>query len=192
MTPARSLLTRCQLSGVTACCSFGKQLQETGSPAIRDISSGRSGQARGVEQLTPAPAGALKWWASEQDIKIKSPVMEALALHFPSDKPHPTSRREAVLRVPCMPLRAATKSLTRLGSAVHQPDLDYEEFAECLRAARDARVRAFQALNNNNAAAIQHRGKVFGDGFPMHPATGRPLPAVAPALPRTVKDIPQG
>lgn len=136
----------------------------------------------------------LKWWASEQDVKIKSLVMEVLALHFlPTHQTRPAAIKQFFVSA-LYAIEGGNKVVDPAGiCGPIQSDLDYEEFADSLRASRDAATRAFQAQNNNNkTAAIQHWGEVFGADFPEPPATGNPLPAVAPVLPRPVKDTPQG
>ncbi|SFT55107.1 nucleotidyltransferase [Arthrobacter sp. ov118] len=136
----------------------------------------------------------LKWWASEQDIKIKSLVMEVLALHFlPTNHIRPVAIKQFFVSA-LYAIEGGNEVVDPAGiCGPIQSDLDYEGLADSLRAARDAAIRAFQAQNNNNtAAAIQYWGEVFGDDFAKPPATGNPLPAVALALPRTVKDTPQG
>lgn len=136
----------------------------------------------------------LKWWASEQDTKIKSLVMEVLALHFlPTHQTRPIAIKQFFVSA-LYSIEGGNEVVDPAGiCGPIQSDLDYQDFADCLRTARDAAIRAFQAQNNNNtAAAIRHWGEVFGDDFPKPPVTGNPLPAVAPVLPRTVKDTPQG
>jgi hypothetical protein len=136
----------------------------------------------------------LKWWASEQDTKIKSLVMEVLALEFlPTHRTRPVAIKDFFVSA-LYAIEGGHEVLDPAGiCGPIQADLDYEALADCLRASRDAAVQAFQAQNNNNTpAAVQHWGKVFGDDFPKPPATGNPHSAVAPVLPRTVKDTPQG
>lgn len=136
----------------------------------------------------------LKWWASERDVKIKSLVMEVLALRFlPTHQIRPAAIKQFFVSA-LYYVEGGNEVLDPAGiCGPIQSDLDYEKFAECLRASRDASTRAFQAqANNNSAAAIQHWGEVFGAEFPKPPSGGYPLPAVASALPRTVKDTPQG
>lgn len=136
----------------------------------------------------------LKWWASEQDIKIKSLVMEVLALHFlPTNHIRPVAIKQFFVSA-LFAIEGGNEVVDPAGiCGPIQSDLDYEDLAVCLRAARDASIRAFQSQSSSNTtAAIQHWGEVFGDDFPKPLSTGNPLPAVAPALPRTVKDTPQG
>lgn len=136
----------------------------------------------------------LKRWASEQDTKVKSLVMEVLALEFlPTHRTRPVAIKDFFVSA-LYAVEGGHEVVDPAGiCGPIQSDLDVQAFAECLRASRDAAVRAFQSHNNNNtAAAIQHWGAVFGADFPKPPATGNPLPAVVPVLPRTVKDTPQG
>jgi hypothetical protein len=137
----------------------------------------------------------LKWWAGEQDIKIKSLVMEVLALqHLPVDSSQPSAIKQFFV--------SAAYDIDGGGEAIDpagicgsiQPDLDYVAFADRLKDARDAAIRAIQAqLNNDTPSAIKHWGEVFGDEFPPAPATStNPAPALAPFVPRPVKDTPQG
>ena len=136
----------------------------------------------------------LKQWASQQDTKVKSLVMEVLALEFlPTDRTRPVAIKDFFVSAHYA-IDGGREVVDPAGiCGPIQSDLDYEEFATCLKEARDSAVRAFQAQNNENvAAAIQHWGKVFGEDFPEPPSTGSPLPAIAPEVPRTVKDTPQG
>lgn len=136
----------------------------------------------------------LKWWASEQDVKIKSLVMEVLALHFlPTHQTRPAAIKQFFVSA-LYYIEGGNEVVDPAGiCGPIQSDLGYEDFANSLQSSRDAAMLAFQAqANNNNAAAIQHWREAFGTDFPKPPASGNPLPAVVPALPRTVKDTPQG
>jgi hypothetical protein len=136
----------------------------------------------------------LKRWASQQDTKVKSLVMEVLALEFlPTDRTRPVAIKDFFVSA-FYAIDGGREVVDPAGiCGPIQSDLDYEEFATCLQEARDAAVRAFRAQNNENiTAAIQHWGSVFGEDFPEPPSTGSPLPAIAPEVPRTVKDTPQG
>lgn len=136
----------------------------------------------------------LKRWASDQDIKVKSLVMEVLALeHLPTHLNQPAALKQFFV--------AATYAVEG-GEVVTDPagycgpiqdELDYEKFAECLRDARDNASRATQAsINNDTAGALWHWGQVFGAEFPHDPdPSNKPTPAAAPE-PRKVKDTPQG
>lgn len=136
----------------------------------------------------------LKRWASDQDIKIKSLVMEVLALdHLPTGVNQPAAVKQFFV--------AATYAIDGY-EVVSDPagycgpiqaDLDYAAFSDRLRHARDHATRAMQAsANNDTDAALWHWGQVFGTDFPHSPHPARkPAPTVAP-VPRPVKDTPQG
>ncbi|QZY47022.1 nucleotidyltransferase [Mycolicibacterium austroafricanum] len=133
----------------------------------------------------------LKWWAAEQNIKIKSLVMEVLALQF---LPITSSQPSAITQF----FVSAAYHIEGGGEVVDpaglcgpvQSDLDFDQFADCLSNARDSAAKASQAqVNNDTNFAIYHWGTVFGDEFPR-PAT-TPISVVAPP-PRPVKDTPQG
>ena len=137
----------------------------------------------------------LKWWAAEQDVKIKSLVMEVLALDLlPTGASQPAAVKQFFVsaayyidggNLVCDPAGLCGPI---------QTDLDYDEFADRLRTAADRAARAIQAqVNNDPATAITQWGQVFGDEFPSPPtATGNPGAAAAPEAPRQVKDTPQG
>lgn len=137
----------------------------------------------------------LKWWAAEQDTKIKSLVMEVLALDFlPTDVNQPAAIKQFFVSA-CYYIEGGNEVIDPAGlCGPIQRDIDYSELAGSLRSARDNAIKAFQAqANNNTAAAIKPWGEVFGDDFPKPPAsTGSLAPAVVPASPRPVKDTPQG
>ncbi|WP_350349063.1 nucleotidyltransferase domain-containing protein [Agromyces sp. G08B096] len=137
----------------------------------------------------------LKWWAAEQDTKIKSLVMEVLALDFlPTDVNQPAAIKQFFVSA-CYYIEGGNEVVdpAYLCGPI-QPDVDYGELVECLRAARDNAIKAFQAqANNDTGSAIKYWGEVFGDDFPKPPAsTANPAPAILPATPRPVKDTPQG
>lgn len=133
----------------------------------------------------------LKWWAAEQDIKIKSLVMEVLALQFlPTDSSQPAAIAQFFVSA-AYHIEGGSEVLdpAQLCGPI-QSDLDYEAFAECLASARDSAAKATQAqINNDTNGAIHHWGRVFGDDFPL-PAN--PGPVIVPPPPRPVKDTPQG
>lgn len=137
----------------------------------------------------------LKWWAAEQDTKIKSLVMEVLALDWlPTDGNQPAAIKQFFVSA-CYYIEGGDEVVDPAGlNGPIQSDIDYVEFADCLRFARDHAIKAFQAqANNDTAAAIEHWSEVFGDDFPKPPASsGNPVPAAAPVAPRPVKDTPQG
>ncbi|GAB3578173.1 hypothetical protein GCM10027406_13930 [Leifsonia lichenia] len=133
----------------------------------------------------------LKWWASNQPTKIKSLVMETLALdHLPTDSNQPG----AIVK-----FFAGAAFAIGSGTDVSDPaglcgpiqrDLDYAEFESALSDARDSASAAISAQGANNpASATEHWAKIFGPSFPViTAATG----AAATSEPRPVKDTPQG
>lgn len=136
----------------------------------------------------------LKRWAADQDFKVKSLVMEVLALdHLPLHLNQPAALKQFFV--------AATYAIEG-GEIVTDPadycgpvqdDLDYEKFGERLRKARDNASQAAQAsANHDPQGALWHWGQVFGAEFPHDPdPSHKPVPAAAPE-PRKVKDTPQG
>lgn len=137
----------------------------------------------------------LKWWAAEQDTKIKSLVMEVLALDYlPTNISQPAAVKQFFVSA-CYFIEGGgvVEDPAALCGPI-QPALDYSAFAECLRSARDNAAKAIQSqVNNDNASAVAHWGHVFGDSFPEPPrSNGSSAPAVVPAMPRPVKDTPQG
>lgn len=133
----------------------------------------------------------LKWWAAEQKIKIKSLVMEVLALQFlPTDSSQPSAIAQFFVSA-AYHIEGGSEVLdpAQLCGPI-QSDLDYEKFADRLASARAGAAKAIQAQVNNDAnAAIRQWGTVFGDDFPSPAKSG---PMVVPPLPRPVKDTPQG
>lgn len=133
----------------------------------------------------------LKRWANDQPIKIKSLVMEVLALNYLPTGPNYAG--------------ALTSFFTRAayaienGSLVEDPadlsgeiqsDLDYDTFAELLRESSDKASQAIDAqADNNSNLATTRWNDVFGEEFPIVAAA----PGVASDTgPRPVKDTPQG
>lgn len=136
----------------------------------------------------------LKAWSAGQSFKIKSLVMEVLALEL-----LPASNRPAALAG----FFTAASWHVENGGPIEdpaklcgeiQPDLDREALAAALRGAADASTKAMSAATNNNPdRAIELWREVFGDKFPA--PTGQPATtgAAAPLIaPRPVKDTPQG
>lgn len=137
----------------------------------------------------------LKWWAAEQDIKIKSLVMEVLALNYLSTEGSQATAIKQFFVSASYAIDGGVEVVDPAGiCGPIQPDLDYDGLGDRLRDARDNAIRAVQAQENGNPAyAIRLWGAVFGDDFPPPPKGGsNPTPAVAPVLPRPVKDTPQG
>lgn len=133
----------------------------------------------------------LKWWAAEQDIKIKSLVMEVLALQFlPLDSAQPSATKDFFVK---------SAYYIAGGGVVEDPadlcgpiqsDLDYQQFADRLTAASKDAAQAIQSqINNGEGDAVAHWRRVFGDAFPASSAAGI---VAAPLTPRPVKDTPQG
>ncbi|MGH3652248.1 SMODS domain-containing nucleotidyltransferase [Glutamicibacter sp.] len=137
----------------------------------------------------------LKWWASVQEIKIKSLVTEVLSLDcLPTNSNQPSAINQFFV--------SASYQIAG-GNEVHdpaglcgpiQPDLDYSQFSDCLQSARENTIKAVRAqINNDSTNAIKYWGEVFGDDFPKPPKSrGGLAPATLPATPRLVKDTPQG
>lgn len=135
----------------------------------------------------------LKYWAASQSpLKIKSLVMEVLALEHlttGSNRPAAVSNffTAAAFRIES---GLAVEDPARLCGEI-QSDLDMESFGDRLREASNSGIDARAAqLSNDPAAASRHWRDVFGDGFPeILAAAGT---AAVPDGPRTVKDSPQG
>lgn len=135
----------------------------------------------------------LKRWAADQDIKVKSLVMEVLALdHLPRGVQNQPSSIQRFF--------VAAAYFIEGGNEVTDPanlcgpiqgDLDYPAFADLLRSAADEASAAIQAEAQNDVpSAISHWGALFGPAFPPAPAAIDPAPALV--TPRPVKDTPQG
>ncbi|WP_218221833.1 nucleotidyltransferase domain-containing protein [Nesterenkonia sp. Act20] len=136
----------------------------------------------------------LKWWAAEQDTKIKSLVMEVLALDLlPTNFNQPAAIRQFFVSA-CYQIEGGTEVSDPAGlCGPIQRDIDYGAFTDSLRSARDNAVKAFNAqTNNDTTAAIEHWGEVFGDVFPKPSSNGGSAPAAVLSTPRQVKDTPQG
>jgi Nucleotidyltransferase domain len=137
----------------------------------------------------------LKWWAADQDLKIKPLVMEVLALNFlPTDSSQPSAIKQFFVSA-AYHIQGGNEVLDPAGlCGPIQADLDYSKFADRLVEARDGAASALQLqINNDSNGAISKWGEVFGDDFPAPPAgAGNSAPVIAPVLPRPVKDTPQG
>lgn len=135
----------------------------------------------------------LKRWASDQDIKIKSLVMEVLALEYlPTHLNQPAAIKSFFVSAAYAinGYEEVSDPAGYCGSI--QADLDYSGFAERLLAARDQASKAAEAqLNNDTDTALWHWGQVFGNDFPHNPNPATLAPASDPE-PRRVKDTPQG
>ncbi len=134
----------------------------------------------------------LKWWADEQDIKIKSLVMEVLALQFlPVDVPQqaPAIKQFFVRASYFISEGNRVEDPARLCGPI-QADLDYAVFGDLLGEAASDAARAMNAFTSDDyASAVRYWGAVFGASFPEAPVAS-PAPVAAP--PRPVKDTPQG
>lgn len=137
----------------------------------------------------------LKWWAAAQDIKIKSLVMEVLALSYlPTDVSRPSAIKQFFVSAYYF-IEGANDVVDPAGiCGPIQADLEHAKFAQRLKAARDASIGAIQAqLNNNTTSAVKQWGDVFGSDFPAPPPSSKnPAAVAALLLPRPVKDTPQG
>lgn len=153
----------------------------------------------------------LKAWAGNKETKIKSLVMEVLALKLLEE----AGNRPVALK------NFFVKAAWHIenGNVVTDPagvcgpiqdDLDYDAFADALTDSADLAAAAMSsASNNDQRGAILRWGQVFGDGFPDPPPPASPpggpgpLPGVTPLAPlvpgepepptrRPIRDTPQG
>jgi hypothetical protein len=133
----------------------------------------------------------LKWWASDQPTKIKSLVMETLALdHLPTDSAQPGAIAKFFAGA-AYAIGSGTNVSDPAGlCGPIQRDLDYAEFESLLSSARDSALAAISAqAANSPASATEHWAKIFGSDFPViAAAAGKP----SSSEPRPVKDTPQG
>lgn len=141
----------------------------------------------------------LKAWAALQDIKVKSLVMEVLALELLGDGPN----RPAALKRFFVEAAYRVESLDPIVDPADvcgeiQPDLDMETLAELLHEAARLASRAISAVSSNDQAkAVGLWGAVFGEDFPKPPPSkpsvipAATTPAVVPTR-RPIKDTPQG
>ncbi|MBD8870612.1 SMODS domain-containing nucleotidyltransferase [Nocardioides donggukensis] len=139
----------------------------------------------------------LKWWAADQDIKIKSLVMEVLALdNLPLGPNRPAALKEFFNKAWNHVWLGYNVEDPAGHCGVIQRDLDLTAFSVRLEAARDLANKAFQAQARGETT-LAHRfwKELFGDDFPPPPSGGGGgKPAVVPPVlpPRPVKDTPQG
>lgn len=133
----------------------------------------------------------LKAWAADQDTKIKSLVMEILALELLPERPNrPEALKEFFVRA-AYKIENGERVIDPADLCGEiQPDLDYDALEKALRTAADKATAAIDAVNHNDHhRAIHLWGEIFGDTFPKAPIS----PAyAAPVAPRPVKDSPQG
>jgi hypothetical protein len=137
----------------------------------------------------------LKRWSADQDIRIKSLVMEVLALDYlPTDTNRPSALKEFFHRAwDHISNGFDVEDPAGLCGAV-QPDLDLDALAERLATARDLSNNAIRAqARNGTALAIGYWRELFGEDFPEPPSDGGNPVVVPPVLPpHKVKDTPQG
>ncbi|UCN14443.1 nucleotidyltransferase [Cellulomonas iranensis] len=134
----------------------------------------------------------LKAWGAGQDTKIKSLVMEVLALeHLPVANNRPTAIAQFFSSAAWHLENGGTVEDPAKVCGEIQADLDSDAVADLLRLAADTATRALQAVRNNDPhRAISLWGEVFGPDFPA--PTGLNPAAAVVATPRPVKDTPQG
>lgn len=152
----------------------------------------------------------LKDWASKQDVKVKSLVMEVLALEMlPAAGNRPTAVKEFFVRAA---YRAESMVLVADPAGVCGPiqaDLDMVAFGERLRTAATNATEAITAVSDNDVPkALSKWHDIFGGGFPppppppSRPVKPNPAPGILPVGPtvvpgeqptrRPIKDTPQG
>lgn len=132
----------------------------------------------------------LKAWSADQNTKIKSLVMEVLALELLPQSPNrPEALKEFFVRA-AYKIENGERVVDPADVCGEiQPDLDYGALEKALRTAANKATAAIDAVNHNDQnRAVRLWSEVFGDGFPVPPAPA----IVAPAVPRPVKDSPQG
>jgi hypothetical protein len=133
----------------------------------------------------------LKWWSSNQSTKIKSLVMETLALdHLPTDSNQPGAIAKFFASA-AFAIGSGVDILDPAGlCGPIQKDLDHAEFEIALSDARDSASAAIAAQGANNpASATNFWAEIFGPSFPLIAAAAGPA---ATTEPRPVKDTPQG
>ncbi|MBT1631654.1 MULTISPECIES: nucleotidyltransferase domain-containing protein [Curtobacterium] len=135
----------------------------------------------------------LKFWGAEQaPLKVKSLVMEVLALeHLSTDLNRPAAIRNfftaAAFRIDS---GLVVEDPANLCGPI-QSDLDMDELGSRLRTASNIAIDAGEAqVAHDDARASRLWREIFGEQFPeILAAAGA---AVVPDGPRTVKDSPQG
>ena len=152
----------------------------------------------------------LKDWASNQDIKIKSLVMEVLALELlPAAGNRPAALKEFFVRAAYhVESMAPIEDPAGVCGSI-QADLDMVAFGERLQAAATTATEAITAVGENDVPkALAKWHDIFGDGFPppppppSRPVKPNPAPGILPVVPtvvpgeqptrRPIKDTPQG
>jgi hypothetical protein len=147
-------------------------------------------------------------WAGKRGTKIKSLVVEVLALDLLEEAGNrPTALKSFFLKA-AWHIQNGNRVMDPAGICGEiQPDLDYEILGDALAECADLAARATSAAaNNDQRKAVDFWGQVFGDGFPDPPPPPAkpqgPTPGVAP-LPlapgqedepvrRPIKDTAQG
>ena len=136
----------------------------------------------------------LKTWASaEHGIKIKSLVMEILALELMPVGSNRPAALAGFFTKAAWQIESGTvvEDPAKLCGPI-QPDLDMTTFAERLQNAATIANKAIQAAANNNPdRAIKLWGEIFGTDFPL-PASAGAGAAAATVGPRPIRDTPQG
>ncbi len=135
----------------------------------------------------------LKDWRLDQGIKIKSLVIEVLALDYlPTDQTRPTAVRDFFVRAAQEVLYNAPQDPAKHCGPI-QPDLDLWAFATALgEAGNHADLACKLAAGGDTDSAKHEWRKVFGSDFPAPPSVSAAPGAAAVAVPRRVRDAPQG
>ena len=134
----------------------------------------------------------LKRWGSDRSFKVKSLVMEVLALEsLPTDRANQPAAIQAFFAAAAYAVESGLPIEDPAGlCGPIQPDLDLVALGEALReAATDAQTAIAAQIDNNEPLASQKWASIFGSDFPLIAATGG---ATTSTSPRPVKDSPQG
>jgi hypothetical protein len=134
----------------------------------------------------------LKRWGSDRPFKVKSLVMEVLALHsLPTDLNAQPSALQAFFTKAAYAVESGVPIDDPAGlCGPIQLDLDTISLGDALRqAATDAQAAIAAQIDNNVALASQKWAGIFGSDFPSIAAVGG---AAATSTPRPVRDSPQG
>lgn len=134
----------------------------------------------------------LKRWGSDRPFKVKSLVMEVLALdHLPTHLNNQPSALQAFFTAAAYAVESGQPIEDPAGlCGPIQLDLDAVALGEELRqAASDAQAALAAQIDNNKALASQKWADVFGSDFPVIAAVGGVTTTTSP---RPVKDSPQG
>jgi hypothetical protein len=135
----------------------------------------------------------LKDWRLDQPFKVKSLVMEVLALTCLPTSGHRADALRAFFTAAAVEVNYGVDDPANYCGAI-QPDLDHSALSSALSVARDHATAACaaEADGDTDEAAYQWQ-EVFGIDFPAQPKP-KPSPAIitTPVWPRPVKDAPQG